>query len=100
MQNASPNFEVGGTGGEVNLESVAATHEIVSVSWMVLFTSRDGMAVLCFGSFRPGFRCACFRFPHVCSFCFSMFRFAVNCQIDLWQVNGVHVVSELLPLGL
>ena len=63
-QNASPNFEVGGAGGEGNLESAAATHVKVSVPRMVLFISRAGMVFLFFRFFLPtfvvlasGFRC-------------------------------------------
>ena len=54
-QNASPNFEVGGAGGEGSLESAAATHLKVSVPRMVFFISRAGMAFHFFDFFAPTF---------------------------------------------
>ena len=59
-QNASPNFEVGGAGGEGSLESAAATHLKVSVPRMVLFISRAEWRFI-FLIFRADFFCACFR---------------------------------------
>ena len=54
-QNASPNFEVGGTGGEVNLESFAATHETMSVTGWYFSHPEPEWRFCVFDFFAPTF---------------------------------------------